>query len=349
MLISSIKEFEESINKLREHLVSIRNKENILEYISAIRVPDYLVKGIEQQKESRTEEKVFNYNGNIISLYGYWERYIENVIKEYIKRLSELETDFSNLPHRIQDSYFELIKSLHGKLTYPKYCHYDEKYLVNSLYHSLSENCVDLIADVYLKNGGNYRFDIVKECIWKLGLEDFQLICKYPDLKHYFDKKGYTNIEQMDSTILFFLLNDLVNRRNEIAHGGSDPEIFSLEIFEDYINFLQYIAKSINSFLSDALLDTLWKKNSNEYFKPYKCFSKKKVVVVNTPGYDFAEGGKLLAARPHGGYPRYIYLSINSIEVNRQKVEQIQSTSSEESICLCVGEVLNEKWRLKVV
>ena len=43
MLISSIKEFEESINKLREHLVSIRNKENILEYISAIRVPDYLV------------------------------------------------------------------------------------------------------------------------------------------------------------------------------------------------------------------------------------------------------------------------------------------------------------------
>lgn len=350
MLSSSIIEFTNSIIKLKEHLSSIDSKEKILEYISMQQIPDCIADSVRQLKDARSEEKVFNYNANVISLYGYLERYIENVIKEYVRALNTIETDFSRLPGKVQKSYFDIIKNLHGKLAYPKYNHFREKHLVDSLYHSLSEQSVDLIAEAFFKNGGNYRYDIIKECIDGLGLQNFNLLYKYPALNDYFvSKRNIKDIEQAEVSSLYYLLNDLVDRRNDIAHGETNTDLLTSDIFIDYIEFLEISVNSINSFLNDALLEVQWSNCPNKTFKPYRCFGEKKVIAVNELGCVFSKGDKLIAARPHGHFPRYTYLSVESMELNHMPVDNCIIDSQDKVICLNVGKKLTEKWRLKVV
>ena len=144
-------------------------------------------------------------------------------------------------------------------------------------------------------------------------------------------------------------MNDLVDRRNEIAHGESNTDLLNSDIFNDYIEFIEISVKSINSFLNDAILEVQWNNNTNITFKPYRSFSDKLVIAVNEQGCCFSKGDKLIAARPHGCYPRYTYLSINDIQVNQNTENHYEIKSQEDIVCLNIGMKLSEKWRLKVV
>lgn len=349
MLYSALNEFQTSISKLKEHLVSIDNERKILDYLLTKNVPKEINECIEQIKGSRSDEKIYNYNANVISLYGYLERYIENVIKEYISNLTLIESDFSNLPDQVQKSYFDMIKSLHGKLSYPKYNHFKEIDLVNSLYNSLSKNRVSIIAEAFFKNGGNYRYDIIKDCINSLGLTDFNLLYKYPDLYNYYSYRQNKDIEHTETSSMFTLLNDLVDRRNDIAHGENSDELLTPEIFRDYIDFTEIVVNSINQYLEDALLTLVWDKTHSIEFKPYHCFGANKVIAVNKEALSFKKGGKLLCASPHGVYPKYIQTDIKSIEVNREEVDSFTINQPGEIVCLNIGLKLTSKWRIKMI
>lgn len=348
MLYSAIGEFRSSIYKLKQHLICIDNERKILNYLLQKEMPENISEYIKQIKTSISDERIYNYNANVISLYGYLERYIENVIKEYISCLSQIEKDFKKLPDQIQKSYFDMIKSFHGKLSYPKYNRFKEIDLVNSLYNSISINNVSIIAEVFYKNGGNYRYDVIKDCINGLGLTDFNLLFKYPDLKNYYNRQ-INDIENTEASILFRLLNDLVDRRNDIAHGENPNDILSTDIFNDYIYFIESVVNSINMYLEDALLNILWEKNNNIEFKPYRCFDKLQVIAVNTQGLTFVNGGELICASPHGSFPKYIKTYIKSIEVDRKRYDSYEITQPDEIVCLNLGIRLSEKWRIKLI
>ena len=347
MLNTSLTDFLLSIHNLEDHISKLESEKSIINFLYSLDLSDDIKHKLPLW--TQREEKVFQYNSNIISLYGYLERYIENVITEYIRFLSKIEPDFKKLPEKVQKSYFELIKNFHGKLAYPKYNGFKETDLVNSLYHALSEQKNDIIAEVFYKNGGNYRYDVINDCISSLGIKEFNLLCKYPDLSEYYQDKGI-RLDQESPSSLFEMLDDLVVRRNDIAHGAVSDNLIDCDIFRDYIDFITRTVKSINTLLNDALLGTIFESNNNEneVFKPLKYFDKQKVIAVNKIGLFFSKGDKLLCAHPNGHYPRYQQLTIESMEHNRYEFLNFSIEKEDDIICLKVDTEfnLNEKCRL---
>lgn len=55
--------------------------------------------------QSWTNERIFNYRSNIISIYGSFEQFIESSIKEYVKELLKVCSSFSELDDAIQNKY----------------------------------------------------------------------------------------------------------------------------------------------------------------------------------------------------------------------------------------------------
>ena len=54
---------------------------------------------------------------------------------------------------------------------------------------------------------------------------------------------------------LFNLIDDLVERRNYIAHGGQIDDILNITEFDEYINFLEAYGKAIFQALSERLIE----------------------------------------------------------------------------------------------
>lgn len=73
---NSLIEFEKQIKSINTHLKIIEQYNKILKNYRNNDV-DFIINNI-------TEERVFTYRSNIISLYGAFEHFLESVIKEYI-------------------------------------------------------------------------------------------------------------------------------------------------------------------------------------------------------------------------------------------------------------------------
>lgn len=130
--------------------------------------------------EKWTNERIFNYRSNIISLYGCFEQFIESSVKEYVNELLKVCSNFMDLDNSIKNEYIEKWKALHGKLHYNKYQEITPIYMIESLYRSMIENKNEVIAECFLQNGGNYKHEEIMKVFSNLGFHDIRSC-----LKHY--------------------------------------------------------------------------------------------------------------------------------------------------------------------
>jgi len=255
MIEDAIRDFNESVSALRKHL----------EYTSTIKK----IFSQSKRKSSKniikqsTDEKIFEYKTIIISLYGTYEHCIESMIQEYIRTLSSIVDSFDGYPEHIKKYYIDCWKTTHTHLEngHSKYSHLDEEEMVENLYETIKKRKNVLLPECYVPIGGNYRHKVVKDTMSKLGLNGiFDNIKKYSPLANRFLMEGKND---SDSSIIYSIIDDLVDRRNEIAHGGTIDNIISEDEFKNILDFVSNYIESIGSFLQDNLVKIEWEFKNN--------------------------------------------------------------------------------------
>lgn len=214
-----IKDFRIEVKDIRDHL----------DYIKRISGVTPITSKLFSYVNSTTKKK-FNYKSIIITLYGLVEQYSERFIVAYLDEINARIPVYSSLNQKLQESNLYNSVQLASKIIENKH----------HKYNGLDLNLVINNLDRCLKNQVPYSFNSVSYTILSGNLKHSK-ICDFfrqidVNIEVLFDK--LTDFKNIASEKKYQKIDDLVERRNEIAHGTLN-NILDISEFPDYVDFIE--------------------------------------------------------------------------------------------------------------
>lgn len=262
----SLDKFKNELFQLRAYLQHIQNVNETIGYAPVETDSEVVAKLIEKLRKQefdnnfRANRKIFEYKAVIISLYGTLERTIENWVKEFLDNLSGIITDYTKLSETIRKNHFTnsiKLMDLIIKKDMPKYEHLRKEDILNTL-----NNCIkspqnykfNTDAFIVLSNG-NLKHTKIVEVFSGIDVNINEGIQENESLNNVIGLSK-NEISSIDKDILYNKINDLVERRNEVAHGSNNvnDNFLSLTVIEGYIDFLEVYCGAIFDVLKQRLI-----------------------------------------------------------------------------------------------
>jgi len=255
----SLENFKKEVEQIREYLRHI-------EYVDAVASCVVVETDNEQIKTSTNQlkehlrsfgrdKRIFEYKAAIISLYGLLEKYVELWIKEYLDSLASLVPEYNQIDEKIRDNHFEfslkLINTIMRRES-AKYQHLTKEKILHKLNSCIvGHEKYQINAEAFVLSSGNLKHKKIFDLFKLLNINLNDKLMKNESLKR---EIGLQNPENKD--ILYNKINELVERRNEIAHGSETSDIYILSVseLEPYIQFLDVYCQAIFEILSEEFI-----------------------------------------------------------------------------------------------
>lgn len=262
-----LNDFQRELSQTKEYIKHIQQVDNLID-LNISNKPVFEEFRNHIHSFSR-DKKMFEYKAIIISLYGLLEKHINLWIKEYLKCFSQLVM-YNNLPKEIRKQHFDRTMKLISIVRDKRQAKYNNL-KDNDILHNLSD-CIknpqryNLNLDAFTLQTGNLTHQKVKELFQTIGIsQEFT--------KRYIDDHD-----------LFGKINDLVERRNIIAHGAKTDNLLGLSELDSYIQFLDEYC----TIIFDLLKERNIANHTIEKYKEVNCkgvFEKKTVIGIAIDNY----------------------------------------------------------------
>lgn len=217
----------------------------------------------EHRNTNRALKRRFDYNSIIVSMYGLVEQYIKALMQDYLESLQKIVPSYSGLPEPITKNHvavsFELIKQTeHSRY---RGTNTKEK-IISKLNSCLNEpENYKLNFDAFCQHNANFRSDVIDDFFKKVGFPKImekslgnpnirRLLnaLELDELHEHLEKNTDPKIRENKASGLqeraFSFLNDLAERRNEVAHGISS-DLLGHDILLEYLNLLNILGETI--------------------------------------------------------------------------------------------------------
>lgn len=186
-------------------------------------------------KDFSVNKKIFEYRAVIISLYGILENTISIWIQEHVKNITKIVGSYNDLEKKFRDNHFLLsikLISLINESRYSKYETIDKECILNKLHDAIkSQKPFELNHEAYIPMSGNLKHSKIVDAFKPLEV----------------DFKSKLNRDKIK-------VDDLVSRRNDIAHGEQIDELLDISMFQEYIDALKsYMIKIFESIIEKEL------------------------------------------------------------------------------------------------
>jgi hypothetical protein len=204
--------------------------------------------------KSRSKKK-FDYTSIIISLYGFIENYIEKFCFEYIENIEKIIPSYELLEVKFKENHFNLSIELVKKISdnkHAKFAHINKEKVITNLNHCITiRKNYKLNKEAFTINTGNLKHSKIR---------DIYMVMNIPLDEKLKQIDGFN----LNTENVFNKIDDLVDRRNEIAHGNIQDILDSTAILP-YIDFVDKYLVSIGKILQNELiqLNYLNKKNNS--------------------------------------------------------------------------------------
>jgi len=190
-----------------------------------------------------SQRRVFSYNSIIISLYGFFEQFVESLLRAYVNHLNEIVPQYSQLPVSITQNHTELSFELFKRIKQSRYRGVlTENQIISNLHTCVNnEDKYQINAEAFIHHTANFRTEVIQESFTRVGVENVSkriLECTlFTDyLKTVNPDRDVTNIKAAEA---FFFLDDLAERRNEVAHGAPSEILNNSILLDYYITFFE--------------------------------------------------------------------------------------------------------------
>jgi hypothetical protein len=238
----------------------------------------------------------FDYAAFVVTLYTSFEKFVENLITEYVQ-LEACHVDYATLPRNLTDKHMrESAKLLcHSKrLGEGRYAGMGCLDVVRNLYDCLNgakHNALNLAA--VIAHEANLRAKEVDTMFGAVGIENIcARLCRADAMMAWYcDDQGLETPPQagVKFKVIEARLNDIVERRNQVAHSGDAPtELLGDKAMNDAVAFIESLARSIFGIVTGRYLQAHHATSASrielklcaDRGGPYK---DGRVVVVNKP------------------------------------------------------------------
>lgn len=315
--------FKDEIEQIESYMQGIECYNEILKLDASELESVHKEKIIDLQSVSNNfNKRKYDYTVVIVSLYGCFEQYVENFVKDYLMILVDECEEYTKLPTVILDKHIDLSILLIGKIEQSKYSDFlSKEQIIRNLNECIQNNKCAINYEAFCQHTANFRIQIVNEVLKNVGLTDVvNCVKRNEELKElYVLQNGECNYEGLKLENIFSFLNELADRRNRIAHGSIN-DILSLNLQLQMIKKVKIFVEEMDRIGFEKTLPYLVNKayKIDEIYNPNKstkllCFKLKKSKI----------GIGDIVIKELGN--KFTYCRIESIEVEHMKYSQFET------------------------
>ena len=162
----------------------------------------------------------------------------------------------------------------------------------------------------------------------------------------------YTSDTEQQRKKVQMRIEELVNRRNEVAHGATTDDIIDIDSFDDMLRFTAAYCESLNKLLEQELMAYRWEQLSSATYTPINVYDNR-IAVLKVKNVNISIGSKLLIKKHN--FPLYHEAQILGLRVKNnttgkeEERESIEINDEEHLISIEVSAKLKENRELKFI
>ena len=294
--INEIKDYISLLN-MQNELICSKENSSLNNYINNL-----------QQKKCDT----VTYNAIIISIYGCFENFIDDILAEYLKKVLLLSKNYSKLNNNICNKYKKEVTDYINNQNH--FCNYNLELnnVVRHFYECINkDNCINIDVELIIKHPGNLKINQINNLLRECGIDNsiskikenqefIEYIKQENDLISDDVAKEYLN--KLDNNYIFSKLDRLVDLRNSVSHSWNSDDRDSIQVINDsYIKFMNIFCKCIYELLFIELY-ILMKETDNMVEIEIKELYSDTIIEVDTKDYMFSVGDYILFVNGNGKY-----------------------------------------------
>jgi len=267
-----------------------------------------VVRAIQEHFRARNNKARYEYNTVIVSLYGYLERFIEELIGEYLRVVSSNVATFAELPAIIQANHLPFSLELARKADYQRYAGTVRVEDVVARLHLCfsSPDKYELNVEAFSQHTANFRHGIVAETFAKSGVGELGAALRKAETFKAFlatenPERDLETYLAGNDEIVFARLDDLANRRNDVAHGTPTDDYLSHDLLRVLIDFVDAYTTSLGEIIYERALPFMAQKAS--VLGAAITVIDHRIVCVDLPAGRVAVGDILIAKTQDGSRP----------------------------------------------
>jgi hypothetical protein len=274
-------------------------------------------------------KKRLDYNTVIVTLYGLFEQLVEGLIGEYSTNLSRSAPSYADLPQKLQKAHSDMSVELLPRLEHSKYRGRVQLHKVIANMHSClsGESKYMLNLEALQQHSANVRADVLGQLFERLGIS--QVLQRLPRYEPF---SSYLNINLDDEAgslakmeIIYEQLDDLADRRNDVAHGVSS-DILSTDLLRKRVNYLTALVQSLACFVDEESVGFQASVKGKPLGKPILVVNHE-IVCIELHNQGIMKGDLLVMIDCSWPNP-CIYSPITEIQVNNVRHEFVPPASS---------------------
>jgi hypothetical protein len=268
-----------------------------------------------------SEWQVCDHCAAVTRLYAIYERFVEDLISDWLRFLPEIISCYSDLGEKIQNTHREGVGRLLLDLNKNRFQHLSIDKVVQGLFSGITgAEKYALLPEAFLLHEQNLRKGAIEDLFRGAGIENaWKWVINHREIKYFVEEvRGSQNTAGGE-------LKQLIDYRNEAAHGSVD-EILGTQELLDLGDFVEALCKALAELVTyQVIFRKTLISQAKEIGIITEWFKKPRAAVAKVRGTTLSVGGSLWLVSESSSYCQLA--KIESIHINDIPKEQEEITS----------------------
>jgi len=261
--------------------------------------------------------KQFDFNSHIISVYGAYEHFVEQLLVKYLSEICTITNSYNLLPVEVQKNNLNKTLEIIKQLEYRKNRNIKPEKVIEILHKNINENSSTININAFKNHNSNFRISAIDNYFSEIGIKNISsLVRQYEPLKTFLENT-FSDYSSKKSVIIFQILEHICDLRNDIAHGVNNIQLINKTILFEYIDFMKIYTSSLFELINDNYLKKIYEQNNNK-IKVIKIYNKE-ILCFNTKGQSITKNSKILV-KSEIHFPKIFVTNIKDIQHNKESI-----------------------------
>lgn len=332
------KVYESYLRKYEEIDLFVQTAEQQKEFVNkAIVSQDQqdFINGLE-----RLSNSVVLYNAAIISIYGSYELFVDEIIKSYIGYLKHRYESFELFPDPLKEKHKR--KSAEFLSNPDRFANIgiSDEGVIRALEAShLRDESSALIEDLMLAHSGNLKTKQLQELMKDVGfVNPIHRLIKHYKLNEI-EKQINQKVTNKDNDS-FLLLDQIVEERNKIGHGWIVENRLAFSLLHDsYFPFIKWLCEAIKDMIVSQIIEDYMGDNIIEPFgNIIHIWGNGTLVGINSSNFRLRVNDYLYLST--GDEWKYPFRIVN-LQRNNKDISEVRSNNKD--VCIKTDIIIRKK------
>ncbi|MEQ8537583.1 MAG: MAE_28990/MAE_18760 family HEPN-like nuclease [Coleofasciculus sp. D1-CHI-01] len=285
---------------------------------------DSIIDQLTQDAPEPKDWRIYDHCAVVTRLYAIYERFVEDLIREWIQLLPDLFPVYADLGDRICNTHRIGVARLLLDITKNRFGHLSVEEVIRGLFYGASGTGekYELLPDAFLLHEQNLRKDTLEKLFADAGiLNAWAWVEKHRKIKYFVEEvRGSENTAEGE-------LNELIDYRNDAAYGAFINTILSANELLELCDFVEALCQALAELVTYQIIKQQTSTGqAQEIGQITEWFKKSKAAVAKVEETTLSVGTSVFLM----GEAYCQLATIKSIQVDDTDQESVQTSSDME-------------------